>query len=340
MEWHAISPHSSLHSISMSSFTQSLAAKAAALRAHLDPRLITRLLTSQSTAASNHIEDISKEVSDFTQFRQEDPYVPKLWFIPDDLQFPPRVQKGPAHSKRKPESHIPKARNIFILFRSLFVGRKVLPAEIAFCQNNRQVSRIASHVWRALPEGDQARFRQFDEEEKRAHQIQHPGYKWTSRKVIKTGLSTRNSPSDEAKMDPEQLACKRIAELILKNLQGEKLATRIREVLNTTLSATWLDVATLSPNSFTTAHKNGPAIVTPRPASGALVRQTKKAVKNSRLPSKARSSSSKKSKSSLDSTYARFTNPRRRTTICYPEEASNDELISDNETEHQTSQVC
>jgi hypothetical protein len=337
MEWHSISPHSSLHFLTMSRFTQSLAAKAAALRAHLDLRLITRVLTFQSTAASNHVEDISKEVSDFTQSRQEDAYVPKLWFIPDDLQFPPRVQKGPAHAKRKPESHIPKARNIFILFRSLFVGRKVLPAQVAFCQNNRQVSRIASHVWRALPEADQARFRQFDEEEKRAHQIQHPGYKWTTRKVIKTEFSTRNSPSDETKMDPEQVACKRIAELVLKNLQGEELAARIQEVLNTTLRASWLDMATLSPNSSKIARKNGTAVVTPKPASRTLVRQTKKAVKNSRLPSKARSSSSKKSKSSLDSTYARFTNPRRQTTICYTEEASNNGFISDNEAEHQNS---
>jgi hypothetical protein len=196
-------------------------------------------------------------------------------------------------------------------------------------------------VWRALPEGDQARFRQFDEQEKRAHQIEHPGYQWTTRKVKKMDFSTRNSPTDETEMNPEEIACKRIADLVLKNLQGEELATRIQEVLNATLSTSWLNIATLTSNSSKAARKNG----TPKPASRAPVRQTKKAVKNSRLPSKVRSSSSKskKSKTSLDSTYARFTNPRRRTTIRYSEEASNDEddeLISDNDTKHQTSQVC
>jgi hypothetical protein len=315
--------------------SNSQAANEAVLRAHTPLPLATHPLTAELTAASNPIDDVSQDLSYFSLSPRvgADVDALRLWFLPEVIPLPRRVQRGASHARNKTHTgdnikpHVPKLRNVFMRFKSFFVAQKIFPGHISFVEDSCQVSTIAGYVWQALPESDKALFRQHEGEEQRAHQLRHPEYELKPGKAKK--VSTTKSRRNEIDMKPEKHACKEIAELVLRNLRGEELAIEIRKVLKATLPVDWKKVS------------KGP-----KPSSETLARDMKKSAKKSRLPSKGRSSLSKakQSKASLDSTHAGLVDCRRsRAAVRYSEEVSDDEdeeVSSDDDVEHKASEVC
>jgi hypothetical protein len=272
-----------------------------------------------------------------------------LWFVPDDIQLPPRLQIGPTHSKRQPSSHTPRPRNPFILLRSHLLHMGLIPANIKFCGDNRQVSRITSFVWSVFPERETEIFYNLAEEEKEIHKTRYPNYKISPRDPNKKPVRQQ---VDEADLNVEGMVCIRIAAVILSSLPGENLRPRIQEIVEdpiysvanhtpeTTPSPLPQTLKPISPRRFAQTH-------VPMTPTSPKYRATKIASPRStrHKQAKHRSSSSEKytGKGTLLTTiYARRCNPsRNKAQVSYIECDSSDidELASDSENASLMSEV-
>ncbi|KAF5392553.1 hypothetical protein D9757_002176 [Collybiopsis confluens] len=76
------------------------------------------------------------------------------------------------------ESHIPRPRNPFIIFRSHWRRRNCDPS---VKHNHQTISRLAGQAWKALLEEEKAPFRCQAENIKRQHAIDFPGYQYRPR---------------------------------------------------------------------------------------------------------------------------------------------------------------
>lgn len=81
-----------------------------------------------------------------------------------------------SHAKRKPEGHIPRPRNAFIIFRCYLVAEKMVPSN--FANNHRNISRIVSNMWNRLSDVDRQSWQEAARQEKAEHQRLYPQYKY------------------------------------------------------------------------------------------------------------------------------------------------------------------
>lgn len=197
---------------------------------------------------------------------------------------------------------------------------EILPTSIDFCRDHRQVSRIVSCVWAALSNEDRLRFFELGDIERNMHKARYPSYKTTG-KDTRVRVTLTSMVTEQSSLNPEELACKRIAGLIVGGLRDLELAHRIQAIVEHV------------PKSRSAGPKSSkkrsavPRSVSPRPATPPSNAQ----VVLGKSPSGARRGSSTVSgnSSNLD-VYARTTNPpRRRSAINYAEFDSDDEDIDE-----------
>lgn len=222
------------------------------------------------------------------------------------MPLPARMQKGPSHSKRQPATHVPRPRNPFILFRSHFLSMEILPTSIEFCRDHRQVSRIVSCVWAALSNEDRLRFFELGDIEKDMHKARYPGYKTSKDNRVRVTLTSM--VTDDSSLNSEELACKKIAELIVSGLRDVELFHAIRSIVD----------------DLPKARSSGPKSPKKRSSLSRSV-----STQPGTPPSKARCGASTTCQASSDSSL-RTTNPhRRRSAINYAEFDSDDEEIDE-----------
>jgi hypothetical protein len=133
---------------------------------------------------------------------------------------------------------IPKPRTAYELFRA-HIGQTVLPADIPFCTKQVTVSRIASYIWQRLPPRKLALFDNLFQEEQQSHQRWHPDYVIQDRCASPSGR-TKAKPVEG---DGDAIKCKKIAELLLANIQRDELATLIRDIVGGGPQPGWLKIA-------------------------------------------------------------------------------------------------
>ncbi|KAJ6493256.1 hypothetical protein C8R45DRAFT_989234 [Mycena sanguinolenta] len=78
-----------------------------------------------------------------------------------------------------PGEHIPRPRNAFICFRSVYVQRAKEQAHLdseAESKNQTTLSKDAGHAWHALSPAQRVPFERQAQREKEAHRKRHPGY--------------------------------------------------------------------------------------------------------------------------------------------------------------------
>jgi HMG (high mobility group) box len=98
--------------------------------------------------------------------------------------------------KEKPRSHTPRPSNSFILYRrekhvelmAQYKGQKSL--------SNNVISKIVASMWRSETPEVKAHFASLAEQEKRAHLLKYPDYKYKPRK------SSKKSPTSVSKKSP------------------------------------------------------------------------------------------------------------------------------------------
>ncbi|KIM20979.1 hypothetical protein M408DRAFT_29918 [Serendipita vermifera MAFF 305830] len=188
---------------------------------------------------------------------------PPLWYLPDALELPPYNEDRISHAKKRPPSHIPKPRNPYILFRSHLIRINILPKALPFCRSNNNVSRIISHIWKALPKDEKMRFYLLADEERRMHLQRYPEY---AANQIRKETNVQeylavNLPSSNSILNENQMKCMRIAEAILNNVQGLDLIAQIREITGEKQEDEDTSTRLTKVNSGKSMHKTGRAYI-------------------------------------------------------------------------------
>ncbi|TFK75969.1 hypothetical protein BDN72DRAFT_359116 [Pluteus cervinus] len=122
--------------------------------------------------------------------------------------IPPPPRPNTPEPESQPDlkpARITRPPNAFILFRSDFLKRKVIPKNVECRQQH--LSRVVGEIWRMLSEEEKAVWRDKALEASEAHRVRNPNYKPTS-------ASRKGKKKQE-------------------NLQGDELKTKITEIRET-----------------------------------------------------------------------------------------------------------
>jgi hypothetical protein len=147
---------------------------------------------------------------------------------PESTLFPPPADcpspRRNGHGQKKPENHIPRPPNAFILFRSSFIHSQHVSTEVE--TNHSTLSKIIGLTWKNLPHDQRqiwyAKAKAAFEEHKR----RYPQYSFRP-------LHTKGKGPEKRKVrevGPKDLKrCEKIAELLVEGKKGQELDAAIKE---------------------------------------------------------------------------------------------------------------
>lgn len=105
--------------------------------------------------------------------------------IPDTYtqRFPAANPEGKAKTmarrrNRKPDGHVGRPPNSFMLFRADFVNKGRLPASMSNLNTQAQLGKIIAQVWHGLPEEERRVWKRRAAIEKAKHALAHPEYQY------------------------------------------------------------------------------------------------------------------------------------------------------------------
>ncbi|KAI9062083.1 hypothetical protein FKP32DRAFT_1612755 [Trametes sanguinea] len=151
--------------------------------------------------------------------------------LPDSLLFPASdedgaaARRGAAHGKKKPENHIPRPPNAFILFRSSFIKNQHVSSEVE--TNHSTLSKIIGLTWQNLPHEERQVWHTKAKIALEEHKRKFPQYAFRP-------LHTKGkSPSEKRKVrevEPkDHKRCAKIAQLLVEGKKGRELDQAIQE---------------------------------------------------------------------------------------------------------------
>ncbi|EKM58180.1 uncharacterized protein PHACADRAFT_252287 [Phanerochaete carnosa HHB-10118-sp] len=158
----------------------------------------------------------------------EDPTAPAESLLFPDLDreespAPTRSGRG-GHAKKKPEDHVPRPPNSFILFRSAFIRNQHVSATVE--TNHSTLSAIIGCTWKGLPKNEKAFWHRKAKEALEEHKRKFPGY--TFRPLHNKGKSVGKRKVRE--VGPKDLIrCQKIADLLNQGYKGPALEDAIAE---------------------------------------------------------------------------------------------------------------
>lgn len=108
-----------------------------------------------------------------------------LMFKEEDLAPPPGTR---SHAKKKPASYIPRPKNAFIIFRTMYSKwNSMLPraqdpdnphTQVAIT-DHRTLSKAAGDAWRRMTEEEKAPYKELADADKAQHRLNYPDYKYS-----------------------------------------------------------------------------------------------------------------------------------------------------------------
>lgn len=141
-----------------------------------------------------------------------------LMFREEDLVPPPGTR---SHAKKKPASYIPRPKNAFIIFRTMYSKwNSMLPraqdpenphAQLAIT-DHRALSKAAGDAWRRMTEEQKAPYKELADADKAQHKINYPDYKYSPGErappyrrgpKVKTATQRSESPPSSAASDSQ-----------------------------------------------------------------------------------------------------------------------------------------
>ncbi|KIM37254.1 hypothetical protein M413DRAFT_276090 [Hebeloma cylindrosporum] len=146
-----------------------------------------------------------------------------IMFPPPEETAAPRRQP---HSKKKPENHIPRPPNAFILFRSSFIKSQHVSTEVE--TNHSTLSKIIGITWQSLPEEERQVWHTKAKEALDEHKRKFPKYAF---RPVQT--KAKGAPSEKRKVrevEPKDMKrCTKIAQLLVQGKKGDELNAAIQE---------------------------------------------------------------------------------------------------------------
>ena len=146
-----------------------------------------------------------------------------ILFPPPDDGLPPRRQ---AHTKKKPEDHIPRPPNAFILFRSSFIKSQHVSTEVE--TNHSTLSKIIGLTWQNLPEEERRLWHSKAKEALEEHKRKFPKYAFRPVQTKAKGAASEKRKVRE--VEPKDIKrCTKIAQLLVEGKKGHELDAAIHE---------------------------------------------------------------------------------------------------------------
>ncbi|KAG6810230.1 hypothetical protein H0H92_012820 [Tricholoma furcatifolium] len=145
-----------------------------------------------------------------------------------EVLFPPTEDfstcRKPAHSKKKPEDHIPRPPNAFILFRSSFIKSQHVSTEVE--TNHSTLSKIIGLTWKNLPEDERLLWHAKAKAALEEHKRKFPQYAFRPSQSRHKSTEKRKVREVEPK---DHKRCAKIAELLVGGKKGQELDEAIQE---------------------------------------------------------------------------------------------------------------
>ena len=149
--------------------------------------------------------------------------------ISDSSLFPPSsdsTAKKPAHSKKKPENHIPRPPNAFILFRSSFIKSQHVSTEVE--TNHSTLSKIIGLTWSNLPQEERQIWHAKAKAALEEHKRRFPSYAFRpSHTRGKRGGTEKRKVREVGPKDVKR--CEKIASLLVEGMKGDELEAAVQE---------------------------------------------------------------------------------------------------------------
>jgi hypothetical protein len=146
-----------------------------------------------------------------------------ILFPPAEEVAAPRRQP---HSKKKPENHIPRPPNAFILFRSSFIKSQHVSTEVE--TNHSTLSKIIGITWQSLPEQERQIWHQKAKEALEEHKRKFPKYAFRPVQTKSKGAVSEKRKVRE--VEPKDIKrCEKIAQLLVEGKKGPELENAIQE---------------------------------------------------------------------------------------------------------------
>lgn len=149
----------------------------------------------------------------------------------ESLLFPPQppgysAPRRQAHSKKKPENHIPRPPNAFILFRSSFIKSQHVSTEVE--TNHSTLSKIIGLTWSNLPQEERQVWHAKAKAALEEHKRRFPSYAFRPSHTRGKGGGTEKRKVRE--VGPKDVKrCEKIASLLVEGKKGDELEAAIQE---------------------------------------------------------------------------------------------------------------
>ncbi|KAG6852514.1 hypothetical protein C0991_011281 [Blastosporella zonata] len=154
---------------------------------------------------------------------------PPLVDRPDFIFFPPMDDapppRKPAHSKKKPEDHIPRPPNAFILFRSSFIKSQHVSTEVE--TNHSTLSKIIGLTWKNLPNDERLLWHAKAKAALDEHKRRFPQYAFRPTQTRHKGSPEKRKVREVGPKDHKR--CAKIAELLVNGKKGQELDEAVQE---------------------------------------------------------------------------------------------------------------
>ncbi|KJA25128.1 hypothetical protein HYPSUDRAFT_65071 [Hypholoma sublateritium FD-334 SS-4] len=130
------------------------------------------------------------------------------------------------HSKKKPENHIPRPPNAFILFRSSFIKNQHVSTAVE--TNHSTLSTIIGLTWSSMPEEQRQVWHRKAKEALAEHKRKFP--KYIFRPVQAKAAAAAAEQRKVREVQPKDTRrCAKIAELLVEGKTGDALSVAVQE---------------------------------------------------------------------------------------------------------------
>ncbi|KAL0580039.1 hypothetical protein V5O48_001974 [Marasmius crinis-equi] len=137
----------------------------------------------------------------------------------------PSSPRRAAHSKKKPDNHIPRPPNAFILFRSSFIKSQHVSTEVE--TNHSTLSKIIGLTWQNLPENERQVWHTKAKQALDDHKRKFPQYAFRPLHSKGKGGTEKRKVREVGPKDLKR--CAKIAELLVEGKKGQELDAAIQE---------------------------------------------------------------------------------------------------------------
>lgn len=146
------------------------------------------------------------------------------------IMFPPTGEisapRRQPHSKKKPENHIPRPPNAFILFRSSFIKSQHVSTEVE--TNHSTLSKIIGLTWSNMPEEERKVWHLKAKEALDEHKRKFPKYAFRPVQTKAKGAASEKRKVRE--VEPKDIKrCAKIAQLLVEGKKGDELNAAVQE---------------------------------------------------------------------------------------------------------------